>query len=353
MDRLTALAALLERAPLDALLITAPHQVRALCRAHVSAGALVVRPGGAALLLDPRYQNAVTVSAGVTLVGYANARQYPEAVRAALGSAARRIGVDARTLTLADMTALNPVGALTFTGIEDDLDALLSVLDEAEVLALQRGADITRRAMTAAFGALRPGVTEREVQQVLLAVIGRESEGPSFSPIVAFGARTALPHAHPGDAPLHDGDLVTVDAGAIVDGLHADLTDTRVYAADGQARPHALLDLTRGALDAALRAVHPGARAADLDEAARAPIRAAGLDAHTLRGIGHAVGYETHQAPILREHGAEVLRARQVLALEPGVYLPGVGGARLEEMVVVTAQGGVPIARWVCARSVA
>ncbi|GGR22314.1 M24 family metallopeptidase [Deinococcus ruber] len=347
--RLATLRGLLDsqRAPgIEALLITAPYQLRAFCGVRVSAGALVLTAEGSVLLLDPRYLAAVTVPGGVTLKPYANARTFSAGIREVLGSA-RRIGVYAPALSLAAMNELNPQGELEFVPVDAVLDDLLSLLNEAELEALQRAEALTRRAIAATFAALRPGISERQLERVLLDSLAEGGEGPAFPPIVAFGELTALPHAHPGEAVWHPGDLVTVDAGAVVDGLHADLTDTRLVGATQEdTRAHALLKLTRQALDAAIRATRAGVLAGEIDEAARAVFRAAELDAQTLLGIGHALGYQVHQPPILRLGSQEAVKAGQVLALEPGVYLPGFGGVRLEEMVVVTGAGAVPIARW-------
>lgn len=344
-DRLTALRAHL--ADLDAVLITAPYQLRAFCGAHVSAGMLALTPQGSFLLLDPRYQEAVTPPAPVEITPFANGPQRSQVLRSVLGSA-RRIGVCAQTLTLAAMDELSPGGELSFIPIDDVIDGLTSLLNDTEIASLQRAESVTRRALDAAFAALRPGVSEREIRQVLLGVIEQGSEGPAFAPIVAFGARTALPHAHPSSATLQPGDLVTVDAGAVVDGLHADLTDTRLFGAVPGQDPQAqtLLSVVRSALDAARQATRAGATAEEIDRAARVPVRAAGLDDRTLRGIGHALGYQTHQPPILREHAQDRVQVGQVLALEPGIYLPGVGGVRLEDMVVVGRDGAQPIAGW-------
>ena len=344
-DRLTALRTHL--AELDAVLITAPSQLRAFCGAQVSAGVLALTPQGSFLLLDPRYQAAVTPPAQVEIRPYANGPQRLQVLRSVLGGA-RRIGVHAQTLTLAEMGALSPGGALDFVAIDAVIDGLTSLLTHTEIASLQRAEAVTRRALDAAFAALSPGVSEREIRGVLLGVIERHSEGPAFAPIVAFGARTALPHAHPGSATLQPGDLVTLDAGAVVDGLHADLTDTRLFGAGpGQDSPaRTLLSVVRCALDAARQATRAGATAEEIDRAARVPVREAGLDDRTLRGIGHALGYQTHQPPILREHAQDRVQVGQVLALEPGIYLPGVGGVRLEEMVVVGQDGAWPIAGW-------
>ncbi|MBB6015185.1 M24 family metallopeptidase [Deinococcus radiopugnans] len=344
-DRLTALRAHL--AEVDAVLITAPYQLRAFCGAEVSAGTLALTPQGSFLLLDPRYHDAVTAPAQVDIKPYANGPQRLQTLRWVLGGA-RRIGVYAQALTLAEMDALSPGDELCFVPIDGVLDRLTSLLTHSEIASLQRAETVTRRALEAAFAALRAGVSEREIRQVLLGVIERDSEGPAFAPIVAFGVRTALPHAHPSVATLQPGDLVTMDAGAVVDGLHADLTETRIFgAAPGQdPQAQALLSVVRCALDAARRATRAGATAEEIDESARAPIREAGFDKQTLRGIGHALGYQTHQPPILREHAQDRVQVGQVLALEPGVYLPGVGGVRLEEMVVVGETSAMPIAEW-------
>ncbi|CAA9537099.1 MAG: Aminopeptidase YpdF (MP-, MA-, MS-, AP-, NP-specific), partial [uncultured Solirubrobacteraceae bacterium] len=184
------------------------------------------------------------------------------------------------------------------------------------------------------------GRTEREVAMTLehrMRVLG--ADGPSFSSIVASGPRGALPHAQPQDVPIPRDTLVTLDLGAVLDGYASDCTRTW---ATGDDIPDALAeayDLTLRAQVAALEAVRPGPTGAELDAIARDVVEAAGHGEHFGHPLGHGVGLDVHEDPRLSKVNGRPLEAGNVVTVEPGVYLPGVGGVRIEDLVVVTAEG--------------
>lgn len=341
--RLNQLATALDSLGVEAAMLSAPHHLRAFCGVEASAGTLVIQPGNTSLLLDPRYSTSANLPPEIELVPYANADDLPRALQATLVQGTGHIGVHAGTLTLAEVQNLFKAHQ-TYQAIDPLVAELTSVLDSGEILSLQKAHALSKQALKAVEDHLADGVTERSLYLHALQTILTQDALLSFEPMVLTGEKTAWPHATSGNRRLAPGELVLADLGAVVNGLHADLTRTWLHGRNERAQ--ALLDLTQVALQAAIHAAWPGASAAEIDEAGRIPFRQAGLDARTLRGIGHALGYEVHQPPILREHGQQTVQAGQVLALEPGVYLPGFGGVRLEEMVVVTATGAVPIDQW-------
>jgi Xaa-Pro aminopeptidase len=164
------------------------------------------------------------------------------------------------------------------------------------------------------------------------------AEDPSFPSIVASGERGALPHAVPADAPIERGTLVTLDLGARLDGYCSDCTRTWATGElpDDLAEVHALV---LRAQRAALAAVRPGPRGSEVDAVARDIIVAAGQGERFGHGLGHGVGMEVHEAPRLARTADARLRAGHVVTVEPGVYVPGRGGARIEDLVVVTEDG--------------
>jgi Xaa-Pro dipeptidase len=186
-----------------------------------------------------------------------------------------------------------------------------------------------------AAGGLAPGRTEAEVAVDLEDRMRRHgAQGPSFETIVAAGANSAIPHHRPTGSPLAAGDLVKLDFGALVDGYHSDMTRTLVLgpAADWQRE---LYDLVAAAQAAGTAALAPGAAVATVDEAARSVVRAAGRGEQFPHGLGHGVGLQIHEAPALAATGAGDLAAGMVVTVEPGVYLPGRGGVRIEDALVV------------------
>ena len=183
------------------------------------------------------------------------------------------------------------------------------------------------------------GRTEREVALMAEHEMRlRGAEGPSFASIVASAEHGALPHAEPRDVPIAADTLVTVDMGARVDGYCSDCT--RTFATGPLPEPLARIhQIVLDAQQAALAAVRPGPTGRDVDAVARDRIEAAGHAEHFGHGLGHGVGLDIHEAPRLASSGSDVLRAGNVVTVEPGVYVPGLGGARIEDLVAVAEEG--------------
>jgi Xaa-Pro aminopeptidase len=189
------------------------------------------------------------------------------------------------------------------------------------------------------------GRTEREVALALEHQMRlRGAEGPSFPSIVAAGENGALPHATPGDVPIPAGTLVTLDIGARVDGYCSDCTRTWATGPlpDDLGEIHALV---LRAQEAGLAAVRPGPSGREVDAVARELIAGAGHGEHFGHGLGHGVGLDVHEGPRLARTSEAILRPGNVVTVEPGVYVPGRGGARIEDLVAVTAEGHEVISR--------
>lgn len=211
------------------------------------------------------------------------------------------------------------------------------VKDDAEIEALRMACAAADRALADLIeqGGLRPGRTEREVARELeTRMLDYGAAGPSFDTIVAAGPNSAIPHHRPTDVELATGDLVKIDFGALVDGYHSDMTRTFVLGApaDWQRELYELVAAAQAAGRAALR---PGTPVADVDAAARGVVEAAGRGDEFLHGLGHGVGLEIHEAPSLAKTGEGRLSAGMAVTVEPGVYLSGKGGVRIEDTLVV------------------
>ncbi len=225
--------------------------------------------------------------------------------------------------------------------IDADLDRLRQIKDAQELACLRQAAAIACAAVRAGMDAAVAGASERQVAAACETVLLAHGTRSPFGVLVASGPRGAEPHAGTSGRVLAPGELCWIDLGAEVDGYCADITRTvGVGPLAGQAA--AALEAVRAARAAALSAVAPGARAAEVDRAARAAIAAAGLGAHFPHRTGHGLGLSVHEAPYIVEGSEEPLQAGMVFTVEPGVYLPGVGGVRIEEDVLVTA-GGVEV----------
>jgi len=341
-DRLRALA--IER-DLDAIVVTGLVNVRYLTGFTGSNAALLVRPDGADILAtDGRY----TTQAGAEVpdVDLLVVRACAQALAGkAAQKGATRLGFESHLVTVDGHAALQAATAehrvTELVSVGAAVEALRMIKDGAEIEALREACSIADRALAALLGAggLRPGRSEREVGRDLdNRMLELGAEAVSFETIVAAGAHSAIPHHRPSDAVLAVGDFVKLDFGATFAGYHSDMTRTFVLGppADWQREIYELVATAQRLGRAALTV---GASVVEVDAAARAPITAAGHGAAFSHGLGHGVGLEIHEAPALSASGAGRLETDMAVTVEPGVYLAGRGGVRIEDTLVVGTDG--------------
>jgi Xaa-Pro dipeptidase len=327
-------------AGLDALLVTHLPNVRYLTGFSGSSAQLVLGPS-AVLLVDGRYveqaaREAPDVEHRACLDGYV----------AAAASSARafgpRLGFESEAVTFAGWDRLRGAAdGLELVPTAAIVETLREVKDDDERALMAAAQETADAAFGAAVlgGGLRDGVAERDVAVALeIAMRDAGADAPAFGSIVAFGENAAEPHHHPTDRSLRRGDLVKMDFGAEVGGYRSDMTRTVAFGDPG-ARERDLYELVAAAQTAGVAAVGDGIVAGAVDDAARTVIAAAGLADAFCHPVGHAVGLEIHESPIMRASCTTVLRTGAVVTVEPGVYLPGVGGVRIEDMVEVTPNG--------------
>ena len=331
MSRLARLAAGLD-AP---LLVTDGVNVRYLSGFKSSNCALLVEPEGTTTLYtDFRYLEAARSVEGVEVV------QTQRDVAGALAEllAGRRVGFEALKISFSHWAKIG-AGGVELLPTRGVVEALRAVKDATELDAIRRAAAISDEVYTALSRERLVGRTESEVARWIERTF-REAgaEALAFDSIVASGENGARPHAGAGETVIREGTLVTVDTGCRVDGYCSDCTRTF---ATGELPPR-LADayelVLRAQLDG-LAAVRAGAHGRDVDAASRVGIVAAGLGEAYGHGLGHGLGMEVHEAPVLRPESDDTLVVGNVVTVEPGLYLPGLGGCRIEDAVVVTEDG--------------
>jgi Xaa-Pro aminopeptidase len=225
------------------------------------------------------------------------------------------------------------------------VELLRTVKDEDEISRIVAAQELTDRAFEHVLGVIRRGVTERDVALELEMFMRREgSEGVAFSPIVAGGLNSALPHANVTDRVLEEGDFLVLDFGARVGGYCADMTRTVVVGHASQ-RHREVYDTVLAASRAGIAAVRGGVTGADMDAAARAVIVERGFGEYFGHGLGHGVGLEVHELPGVGPRSGAAIPTGSVITIEPGVYLPGFGGARIEDLTVVEEAGARVLTR--------
>ena len=325
----------------DAALITAGPNVRYLTGLASSNAALLLPADGDGALLatDSRYAGAALRDApDLELVTerFIEAKLATEASRRGV----RRLAFEAHEMTVerhAELVAKAEGSATLPLGRK--IEALRMVKDAAEIEKLAVACQLTDAALAEVLPQIRPGISERMLATQLdhaMALLG--AERPAFDTIVAAGPNGAIPHHAPTDRELARGDLVTMDFGALHDGYHADMTRTVAVGsvADWQRE---IYDLVALAQQVGIAMLTDGVEAGAVDAAARDVIEAAGHSGHFQHGLGHGVGLEIHEAPMLGYGRTSRLTSQVPVTIEPGVYLPDRGGVRIEDVLVVTAGG--------------
>lgn len=259
---------------------------------------------------------------------------------ATLELAEARIGVEGLRMRLMEARYLKRYGPGCQLVPADEVMALLRMRKDAGELArMRRAVAVAEAALRAALSQLQAGMTEREVAGLLMVEILRAGgEGVPFQPIIVAGPNAASPHAVPSDRPIRPGETVVIDCGATVEGYASDITRT---VAIGRL-PEEMIqvyEVVREANAAGLARAGPGVAAQEVDRAARAVIEAGGYGAYFIHRTGHGLGLEGHEPPYIVEGNQEPLQAGMTFTVEPGIYLPGRGGVRIEDDVVVTSEG--------------
>jgi Xaa-Pro aminopeptidase len=346
--RLARLRAAMAEQELPALLVGSPANRRYLSGFTGSYGWLLITAEAALIFTDSRYTiQAAREAPGFTLRQVINPeRPLPSLLaEAATELALDTLACEAAHISLAEhrqfSKALGETVALT--ACEGLVETLREIKDDAELTALRRAIALTDAALVAVRERLTPQTTEREAAWMLeVAMRLGGAEAISFPIIVAAGPNGALAHAQPGDAPLGEGRPIVIDMGARVAGYHADLTRTIVLG-EPDARFWEIYNLVLDAQRSAIDGLRPGLLAHEADALARDVISEAGYGAQFGHGLGHGVGLNIHEGPGLRRAAPEApgtaLRPGMVTSIEPGIYLEGWGGVRIEDLVLITATG--------------
>jgi Xaa-Pro aminopeptidase len=338
----------MEAAALDALLVTDHRNVRYLTGFSGSAG-FVVLTDSLTLITDGRYAEQAAgelAAAGVEAdirIGLTEDAQREAASEVLAG--VTRLGLEADDVSWARQQSFAskwfPDAELVATS--QLVEEARALKDDAEVARIERASQIADRALATLRPMLNNGPTELEAAIELDHLMRRGgAEGPSFPTIVASGPNSARPHHQPGGRTLIEGDLVVFDFGALVDGYASDMTRTFVLG-EPTARQAEMIGVVTAAQRAGVAAVANGVETSEVDRACRTVISDAGMGEHFTHGTGHGVGLAIHEIPFLGTTSTATLRTGNVVTVEPGVYIAGFGGVRVEDSVLVTAHGCRPL----------
>jgi Xaa-Pro aminopeptidase len=346
--RLAALRQLLDRLDLDAILVSRSANKRYFSGFRLGpgeesmsgiSGTLLVTAGANLILADSRYTEQAAIEArGWKLVPITRtlASELPPIL---LEHEVEALGMEASIVPHADWAALAEAApGVELHAIDDELVPLRIRKSPDEIDAIGRACALTDACFAHLLDFVRPGMTELEVAWELDRFFrANGAEGLAFEPIVLAGARASMPHGRPTEARIERGNVLLIDFGCIVDGYRSDMTRTVII---GEASQEVLRyhDAVREAQAAALEAIAIGINGQEVDDAARRRIAAEGVEPYG-HGLGHGIGLETHEPPRLRRSEAYTLEAGMVFSVEPGIYLPGLTGIRIEDIVVLEESG--------------
>ena len=336
-NRLSARCAELD---VDALLVTKLANVRYLTGFTGSSAMALLSPDESMFFTDGRYEeqarHEVPDLTRVALMENLTGALHDHLRRLRVG----RLGFERHEVTVAQHDRWREVfEGVELTGVGEEVERLRWAKDAEELGSLQSAQDGTDRAFEDILDLLVVGITERQAAaQLELGMSRHGADALSFGPIVAFGEHAAEPHHRACHRALAEGDVIKMDFGAMVAGYHADMTRTVAFG-EPASELRKVHDVVAAAQQAGIDALRPGVVAGDVDRAARSVIDDAGYGERFTHSLGHGVGLEIHEGPWLRRDGEDVLPVGAVVTVEPGVYLPGMGGVRIEDSVEVTEGG--------------
>jgi Xaa-Pro aminopeptidase len=330
----------------EAFLVSHLPNIQYLCGFTGSAGLLLVDPSTATLFTDSRYtfQARQEVSdARIEIVKGGLMRAASDKLRAVRGR--RRVAYSGGHTTVEQKQALDKAAGPKVRWLDDRgiVEKLRAVKDQQELERMASAGALISEAFNEVVELIRPGATELDVAaEIEYRIKHGGGSGPSFETIVASGPRSAWAHARPTAKPLKKSELVVLDQGAILRGYCSDMTRT-VFVGRASSRVRRLYRAVLEAQEAGKRAIRPGVEAGEVDAAARRSLKSAGLARYFTHSTGHGLGLEIHEMPRLGKGDKTVLQEGMVVTVEPGVYLEGFGGIRIEDDVVVTAKGAIDL----------
>ncbi len=326
----------------DAVVLTAPSNTFYLAEYESSFAYIVLSKQGGFYLTDTRYIEEASAiinnGAEVLPITYKNAFSTINEILDKLG--AKNIGFENLSMSFETYTGLkSALIGKNLIGIEQQLLAIRSIKTADELKLIKKAAKINDKSFDQLCKKISLGVTERELAYELEYLFRKNgADGTAFETIVAFGDNTSKPHAHAGDKKLTEETPITIDFGCKLNGYCSDITRNAFF---GSPTPK-YVEIYEAVLQANMRgidAIMPNVATAAIHSVCLTSLAEQGLDKYFIHGTGHGVGIDIHEAPTLNANSAEILKRNMVVTVEPGVYIPGFGGVRIEDLIIVTSKG--------------
>ena len=342
-DRIARLRALLTEQVVDAALITKEENVHYFSGFRGDSTALLVTPERLILVTDSRYTEQAAAEAPDYEIAEQRDGLYRKVAELATDAGVVSLGFEGNALVYDTVVKLRELLGEVSCDTALNLDPLRQVKDADEIGLIRRACRIADEGFAHILSYIQPGMTEMEVAAELEHFMRRAgSERPAFQTIIASGVRGSLPHGTASDKVIARGELVTMDFGAVCGGYHSDITRT-VCVGRADARQRELYDAVLTAQKRALAALRPGVTGVEVDRIARESLAEKELNQYFGHGLGHSLGLEIHEEPRLSKAGTTVLQENMLVTDEPGVYIPGWGGIRIEDTVLITRDGAEPL----------
>ena len=348
LTRIDAVASALSALNLEAMIVSNPSNIRYLTGFSGSNGTLLIIDAEATLFTDNRYAERAreeldAARSAVQLVIAPDVAR-PQVVERLRGVA--KVGIEADHVTWSGAKVMfADLGESRVVATNGLIESLREVKDDTELELLRRAASIADAALSEFLADFGPGETERDVARRLdHLILDGGADGSAFETIVASGPNSSRPHHQATNRQLATGDLVIIDLGAQYHGYRSDMTRSFVLGEPTE-RQRDLLDGVRSSQQAGIDAISAGVLASNIDGVCRSHLHESGLGEWFTHGTGHGVGLDIHEAPSVSAKGTATLAPGHVITVEPGAYIPGFGGVRWEDTVVVTALGSEPLTR--------
>ncbi|NEW06657.1 aminopeptidase P family protein [Paenibacillus sp. SYP-B3998] len=345
-ERMEKLYALLENEELDVAFITLPKMIYYFTGfysdPHERFMALVCVKGKDPFLFVPilDHEKAARVSQVSCIYSHKDEQNPYEVLKPLLGSGIARMGIQEEYLNVKRYHALMQItDARQAVDLEPHLNPMRVVKSAEEIVTIKRAIHCIEEVIRTTLPLIKPGVTELDIVAEMEFRMKRlGAEGPSFDTMVLAGEKSGLPHGIPGNNPIREGELLLIDAGVFVDGYASDITRTFAVGDIGK-QCKEIYEAVLQANLSMIEAVRPGVTFGSLDQAARQAISSRGYGDYFITRAGHGFGLEIHEYPSIHGGNEDLLGAGMVFTAEPGIYMPGVGGVRIEDNVIVTANG--------------
>ena len=338
-DRQENLKQVLAQKDLDGILITNLTNIRYICGFTGSAATCLVMPEGQYFITDGRYieqsknqvqgfERFIEMDSHLNVIK--NNKLNPDGLKLAFESDHVSYSLYGQMIEIFPET--------TWEGTSMILEVLASVKDSSELAAIRTAVEVTDKVYEEIIPMLRPGYTEKQVANFMVSKYREYAEGEAYSPIVAAGPNGALPHAIPTDREFIEGDFIVIDAAAKYAGYHADMTRTPIVG-EATEKHQEVYGIVQEAQQRGCYAAKAGIPCKDVDSATRDYITEMGYGDYYTHGTGHGLGLEIHTSPRFSPTSEEILRVNNVMTVEPGIYLAGWGGVRIEDDVIIQENG--------------